>query len=464
MEDHKPPTIPATIGVQTLPSDPFRYYLFNWHNLTAEEKVAAIRLYPYIDEADFRLEKKLEIAAKTKPKEVAIYDKQGRRRPPKVEVTYDWERKDSFVGNRFLHAGCAMFQLPLNGTTYGKREALNHISKTLKHSNERSAMIRFMVEKGYVPCTAKCLYELVRRTEVEGLPVGDDGWGSRGHPTREASSRKNRDSVVVPRRQEVYYGKGSQHYAEMCEKMGCEGDWKTFAYFLQNSDAGMHHHDKDIFHKQKRHPKAVKVHKWDLHARKSLWGERAWKGSIYFDEVIPVKLNDDLDELFGKKLYIGRLAKGKERPCRIKRIDICSYIGNFSSFATESGESTTIRGEEIHRIYFHPNRYPPPKNMNEGGSNSTFDRLRTFIRDASKHSGSPVICNGGNKNERQFVCIYNRERRSQGDAVHCPFRFCIRWDEYGYYIYLRKSTGWKFQLNGCPFHLCRGLKATASRR
>ena len=49
-----------------------------------------------------------------------------------------------------LKVGAVDFEMPFNGKVYTKREALRHIAKTTKASDERGAMIRFMVHRGYV--------------------------------------------------------------------------------------------------------------------------------------------------------------------------------------------------------------------------------------------------------------------------------------------------------------------------
>ena len=83
----------------------------------------------------------------------------------------------SVVNPSLLQVGNVSFQLPSNGKVYTKREALSWIAKTKKGSKERGAMIRFMVQEGYVLCQEKCLYDLIRRVEIHRLPVGSDDWG-----------------------------------------------------------------------------------------------------------------------------------------------------------------------------------------------------------------------------------------------------------------------------------------------
>ena len=81
---------------------------------------------------------------------------------------------------------------------YTKREALRHISKPIKYSNERGSMIKFMVDEGYVPCSAKSFYKLIMRAEEKHLPIGDEG-GSGCRNIEKASERK-----AIPEREPVY--------------------------------------------------------------------------------------------------------------------------------------------------------------------------------------------------------------------------------------------------------------------
>jgi len=79
-----------------------------------------------------------------------------------------------------FYVGDITFFAPKDGNVYTKCKALHHISKTAKQSNERAAMIAFMIDKGYVPVKSKCFYELIRRTEEQCLPIGDNQWSGPG--------------------------------------------------------------------------------------------------------------------------------------------------------------------------------------------------------------------------------------------------------------------------------------------
>ena len=83
--------------------------------------------------------------------------------------------------------------MPRNGKVYTKSEALKCIAKTKKGSAERGAMIRFMIREGYVGCKERCLYNLIRRVEVDRLPIGSDDWG---HHQSDAAKKKTQDDKI----------------------------------------------------------------------------------------------------------------------------------------------------------------------------------------------------------------------------------------------------------------------------
>ena len=103
-----------------------------------------------------------------------------RHRKDKLEV-----KVKSLGSNKTFEVGDIQFDLPLNGRVYTKREALKCIARTKKGSVERGAMIRFMIQEGYVPCKEHALYSLIRRVEVDRLPAGSDVWGKQSSTTYE---------------------------------------------------------------------------------------------------------------------------------------------------------------------------------------------------------------------------------------------------------------------------------------
>jgi hypothetical protein len=322
-------------------------------------------------------------------------------------------------------------------TTITKREALEEISKTRKRSRERAAMIKLMIAEGYVPVKAKCLYALIRDTEVKGLPVGDDKWGGVGRPTREAAAKKGLDHGP--------HGVGQDKYLfarrkEEEKRMICAANKIHLRFSTE--------------HRSYRASNKKSVSKPSLH------GKIGWKGSIEFPRwqfrrcmIAPVSSGMDLAKVkadFSRRnLSIYRMRGQNEGTFGdyAKDRDLCSMMGRH----------VTIRGHRVYRIYFNPELFPPPTDVSEGGSCSTFRELCTIIRDASSTSGSPVVCNGNEgKHGKVFTCKHNRERRGKPDSTHCPFRFTVKWDDIGYYVHLSKRNSARKNCNGCRWHLCPG--------
>lgn len=324
-----------------------------------------------------------------------------------------------------LWIGHTLFHEPDNWETniYTKREALKHICNTVKYSDERGAMVNFMVNEGYVPCTKKCLYDLIKRTEEKHLPVGDDNWSKRGRPTKNATAKKSMDRINI----------------------------HGVAY---DSTKVL---DRDIFHhKISGRRDKVRVDYSDNFSNQLVkyhFDRRVWKGSIIVRDVALVKYDDNLEELFKRSVYtlsdeIKTMYLNFRERC--KGIDICKFIGCCNA----------DRKEPIYRIYFNPETYSCPKNEDKEGSSKSFSELRNMIRQKSEQYGSPVVCNGG-YNEKRFVCKYTSKMMHQSkisaevehsETMCCPFGFTIHWDEYGYFIPL----GNRLYSNGCSFHSCEG--------
>ena len=282
---------------------------------------------------------------------------------------------------------------------YRKREALRHISKTRRGSGERAAMIKFMIAEGYVPVKSKCLYDLVRDTEIHGLPVGDEKWSSVGRPNRKAAARKQIN--------------------------GCGNGWK----------------DKDMFPMRKEEKICEKEAKkrvtldWKYdRAKPSLWGKKGWKGSIVFPPNIlaPISKRDRLEDV--EKDWWEYTTK--------RHTDLCSYIGE------------PKEGDTAYRVYFCPKKFPGPKDVKNGGECTNFVTLRSYIHDLSWKSGSPVTSNGGGVDKRVFTCQHNRKARCQPGSISCPFGFTVKWDDIGYYIHGTKRS--RMNGGGCHHHLCQG--------
>ena len=400
---------------------------------------------------------------------------------PKLTVLHSWEKKDNDTvqyrnrhiyelgqpNHRYdsldikpdmrLYVGDVKFLLPEDGKMYKKREALYHISKTVRQSSERTAMISFMVDKGYVPVTSKCLRELIRRTEEKNLPVGDDEWSGPGRPTREASAKKSIDGIVL---------KGNLHNRNSNLWVQDEDIFNSMNFYAREC------RNKNQREKEKK--KKTVLLDYPSHGTKpALWDKTAWKGSIHLTGLCPVRMNVHTGAILFQDL--SPPIECRSRPFISESgstIDICSYIGSNTYDESRDGRDSKISPPETKtqtcRLYFCPRKYPPPVDANKGACSKVFKELRNKIRKESKASGSPVVCNGGGKNKRRFICAHNKRKTRapkqdiddkvsgvsnfiQKPKTYCNFQFEIQWDEHGYYIQLLTH---RLVLNcsGCPWH------------
>ena len=334
----------------------------------------------------------------------------GRQRTITRKKAIEVESITTQSGHTYLKVGDIIFSTPENGKVYSKREALYWIAKTLKGSAERGAMIRFMVQNGYVLCNIKCLYDLVRSTEVDRDPVGSDNWGKRGHPTDEDIEQKQiasekLDSGVI-RFDNKIFGRGRkgsnklQSIRELSVEENSKGDGSISAI------------------------------------RDSIMSRNGWKDHLVL-QLIPVRFYDDLEELFNVP-YMGH---------KVQNIDVCFYIGHHVNHPDYNP------ARRVYRLYFPSNEmnddnFPPPTNLNDGGNSIEFAKLKRNIMKKSH-----VFCNGGSKNERVFTCDRNYKNGQHGPS--CPFGFTVRWDKYGFYIHLLSNVN-TFTNRGCPWHCCSG--------
>ena len=159
-------------------------------------------------------------------------------------------------------------------------------------------------------------------------------------------------------------------------------------------------------------------------------------------------------------------------------LDICAYLGG--------GSPNPL----VTRLYLNPIDYnSPPKDGDDVNKNIHYNDLRIDILARAFEAGSPLTANGGSKTERVFRCsiryrLYKKRddekfgdltassyrqdsminSRSRGSRENgrslsrrtrttqatsrediCPFRFAVKWDDYGFYIPVTRS-------NGCANH------------
>lgn len=315
--------------------------------------------------------------------------------------------------------------LPSNGTKYSVEEAVENIMQFPKRSKERGAVIKAMVSKSCVS-SKTILYNIIRNEE-RGM---------------------NKLSIT-----QATSTQGTRNLG-----LGYQGSYA----------------------------------RWNIRYTVS------WYGSIVLS-LIPVKITDTIDYC------------GERIPCldhtTPQTIDLCLLIGN-TDIATKSTGHIPIREDVTHsgsekwqrlcreeklpqlkmvcraprdyfrrlcKLYFDPNIFPPPKNKKEGHNSTVFGRLRNYIENSARNSGSPVICNGGsNPYEKRFRCAYwNRNPcpscqklkrkcsscHEEEDGKHpyntfsCTLTFVVKWDIAGYYIPLL-SKPHQFHNNGCGWHCC----------
>jgi len=110
------------------------------------------------------------------------------------------------------------------------------------------------------------------------------------------------------------------------------------------------------------------------------------------------------------------------------RIDISTHIGQADPDSWAD------------RLYFSPRQFPTPANLNNAGNDEFFGPVKQYINQSSKQSGSPVACNGGRKDLKQFVCQVSKNKKRRigtSDTFEpCEFQFVVKWDHFGYYIHL----------------------------
>lgn len=289
---------------------------------------------------------------------------------------------------------------PLNGSMYTKEQCLEIIATaTVKRSKERRQLIRFLGERNLVP-NETALYKLLQRNE-KGLSIGDSNWGIE------------------------YTGQNDLQPTDMIV-------WKSrnIPEPLPSSQLSK----KKIDIGDHVLPQGEKV-------RLDIMYEDGWKAHIRL-MVIPLRFRD-----------LATVTRALFYPPEL--IDICSYIGVGGYGGINRGVSPHDR---LCRLYFDPRVFPAPHDLEKGGDkNGTFGKLKTYIRQVAEEAQSPVFSNGGSPGKyhsKVFHCP-QKFHNIDGKKKQCPFCFQVRWDEYGYYIYLHRTL---YYIHNCgsPWHCCKG--------
>jgi len=126
----------------------------------------------------------------------------------------------------------------------------------------------------------------------------------------------------------------------------------------------------------------------------------------------------------------------------------------------------------ITKLYFEPEKYPPPEGEWDASDDIVFGHLKNYVQNSAKLCGSPLVYKGGDYQTR-FRCGH-WYRRSEGkerplgyadapyngyeDAPYnshcCTFTFVVRCDELGYYIPVNLENGRRNCNYGCGWHCC----------
>lgn len=319
------------------------------------------------------------------------------------DVNWNWGASDI---NTLLEVDLGTQQIvlrkPFKGSMYTKEQCLKIITTaTVKRSKERRELIRFLSDRNLVP-NETALYKLLQRNE-KGCSIGDNNWGME----MEWNTQKDpepADMIVWKSRNTPEPLPSSQ----LSKKKIDIGDHIS--------------------------PQGEKV-------RLDIMYEDGWKAHIRL-MVIPLRFKDL--PLITRTLF--------NQP---ELIDICSYIGVGGYGGINRGVD---RLDRICRLYFDPRVYPAPHDLDKGGDKSgTFGKLKTYIRQVANEAHTPVFCNGGSPGKyhsKVFHCP-RKFRNIDGKKKQCPFSFQVRWDKYGYYIYLHRTL-YYIHYCGSPWHCCKG--------
>lgn len=295
------------------------------------------------------------------------------------------------------------FEMPLPGSVYSKSQCL-HIIKTAtrKGSGERRKLINFLAQYELVPSKTG-VYKLLHRDEM-GIAIkgcDDDSWGMM-ETNYEQQYRGDPDILHLP-------------------------------FDLDRHLRGIKR-SQPVSKKRKRIGDAIDVDEDAIEPK--LWNKKGWKGRIRF--------HLDRIRFFGKQTIDQSWYQ-----MNVPLVDICKYIGNWG-LQRETPERKTI---EIHSLYFDPEEFPPPTDIDNGGTNDTFQKLKTYIETVADVEGSPVTCSSGNKkrHNKVFICKKNKS----GKRKSCPFSFLVSWDEQGYFISLLSKSRTRWRTSGCPWHCCK---------
>ena len=273
---------------------------------------------------------------------------------------------------------------------YTKREALYFVKQTVKGSEERGALIQFMVENELVP-NRTALYRLIKTNE-DGIAIGSNEWGAKGKPSHEDHVKTNSLQKPVPKRERI------DNYDNVDK-------WKKQGY-----------------------------------PRRRLLDYMGWRGSIFLRVREAHFSWTSAEERVDICQHIGTLKEGDNinRVSNYNEWDrrVCKLYFCKVEFPPPNGEMDGHGGFIGRR------------------NNAFAKLKHYINMESRKTGSAVICCGGDNREKyrhKRFACKH--KYWENGKEKRCPFSFQVRWDMHGYYIHLLNSPE-NWRPFGCSWHLC----------
>ena len=125
-----------------------------------------------------------KIAQNKKPLKLQPYTKS---KPARDQAKSTWQDLSQFI-----------LPQPKHDSVYSKSEAIAIIKTYKEKSRERGKAIQAMVQRGYVPNSAKSMYRLLYKVE-QGIPINDE-WNTKGRPSLTKQKHASQQSKPKPPR------------------------------------------------------------------------------------------------------------------------------------------------------------------------------------------------------------------------------------------------------------------------
>ena len=394
----------------------------NWIPTMRIKSINSLPMYENKSPEELRLENymaenKVETST-SRTQKLFVSSRQRRSRQQSLVTINSQGLVDVDLGTRHIS-----LEPPIRGAFYTQKQALYIIENTtVRGSSERSALIHFMAEYEFVPNSA-FVYKILGGGRLHHQ---NENWGL----TDEYNSHQSGEGLNLYKDDEFeYYYPGHVRDLDYPAHAGALRNWRRIQDGFKD---------------------------WEVIGNKngnfgelSKNGTKGWKGIVRF-YVIPIEFGDaDLLEMDG----LSYLEEGPHYNM-LTCLDICQYIGSrqYLGIHRQYCGNGKKSGDRTCKLYFPPSLFPPPTDMDSGGSNNTFHKLKSYIELVSEKEGSPVVCLNGRKEKHSKYFFCRENKRGIGKAK-CPFKFQVRWDKHGYFVHLLSSLNWS-QACGCPWHCC----------